>query len=241
MTIVDAVIILFLLSGVVLGLKKGAIRSLVGLIGTVLVLIIAYYLKNPVADILFNFVPFVNFSGDYTGLVTLNILLYESIAYILVFMVLSSVLSLALKVSGIIEKILNATIILGIPSKILGAILGLVEAVFFSFIVLFVFMQLSLTHDLVSESKVANIILKKTPIVSGLVEDTYQAIEDISSLKDKYKGSTNKDEYNKEILEIMLDKKVVTPEVTRKLIDNKKLDFNGAESVLNAYIESEDK
>jgi len=36
--------------------------------------------------------------------------------------------------------LLNATIILGIPSKIIGAVLGFVEAVVFSFIVLFVLM-----------------------------------------------------------------------------------------------------
>ena len=35
MTIVDAIVILFLLLGAVLGFKKGAIRSLVGLVGTI--------------------------------------------------------------------------------------------------------------------------------------------------------------------------------------------------------------
>ena len=88
MTIVDAVVILFLLLGAVLGFKKGAIRSLVGLVGTIAVVVIAYYLKNPVADLLYNFVPFFDFSGNWQGLVTLNILLYESIAYVLVFVIL---------------------------------------------------------------------------------------------------------------------------------------------------------
>ena len=141
MTILDSIIILFLLCGAVLGFKKGAIKSLVALVGTIALVVISYYLKDPVADIMFNFVPFFKFSGNWAGLVTLNILLYESLAYLIVFIVLSSVLTILLKISGIIEKLLNATIILGIPSKIIGAVLGFLEAVVFSFIIIFVLLQ----------------------------------------------------------------------------------------------------
>jgi len=134
--------------------------------------------------------------------------------------------------------LLNATIILGIPSKIIGAVLGFVEAVVFSFIVLFVLLQFNLTHDMVSESSLANSILDKTPLIGSMVNDTYKAINDINGLKDKYKDNTNKDQYNAEILGIMLDYNVVTPEVTEKLIKDKKLDFKGAEEVLKKYKES---
>lgn len=237
MTILDSVLILFLLAGAVLGFKKGAIKSLVVLIGTLAVVVISYYLKNPVAEIMFNFVPFVKFGGSWTGLITLNILLYESIAYILVFAVLSSVLSIIIKISGIVQMLLNATIILGIPSKIIGAVLGFLETVVFSFIVLFVLLQFNLTHEMVSESSLANSILDKTPLIGTMVNDTYKAINDINGLKDKYKDNTNKDQYNAEILGIMLDYEVVTPEVTEKLIKDKKLDFKGAEEVLKKYKE----
>ncbi|MDE5539903.1 MAG: CvpA family protein, partial [Bacilli bacterium] len=237
MTIMDSIIILFLLAGAVLGFKKGAIKSLVALVGTIALVVIAYYLKNPVADIMFNFVPFVNFAGKWAGLVTLNILLYESLAYILVFVVLSSILSIFIKVSGIIEKILNATIILGIPSKIIGAVLGFLEAVVFGFIVLFALVQFNATNELVMESSMAKSILSKTPIINIMVNDTYKAIQDIGALQDKYKDVTNKDDYNAEILDIMLNYEVVTPEVTEKLIENKKLDFNGAKETLNKYKE----
>ena len=116
--------------------------------------------------------------------------------------------------------------------------LGFVEAVVFSFIVLFVLLQFNLTHDMVSESSLANSILDKTPLIGSMVNDTYKAINDINGLKDKYKDNTNKDQYNAEILGIMLDYNVVTPEVTEKLIKDKKLDFKGAEEVLKKYKES---
>ena len=237
MTIVDAVVILFLLLGAVLGFKKGAIRSLVGLVGTIAVVVIAYYLKNPVADLLYNFVPFFDFSGNWQGLVTLNILLYESIAYVLVFVILYGLLSLILRLTGIIEKFLTMTIILGIPSKIIGAVLGFLEAVVFSFIILFVLLQFNGSHVWIKESTVAMSILDKTPLIGAMVNDTYDAIVEISDLQDKYKDSASKDEYNAEILGIMLRYHVVTPDTTRKLIDNGKLDFAGAEAVLNTFEE----
>ena len=162
MTILDSILILFLLCGAVLGFKKGAIKSLVALVGIIALVVISYYLKNPIAELLFKYCPFVNFSGSWEGLITLNILLYESIAYILVFVVLYSILSIILKVSGIIEKLLTMTIILGIPSKIIGAVLGFLEAVFFSFIILFVLIQFNSTNKLVSESTQAKSIIKNT-------------------------------------------------------------------------------
>ena len=237
MTIVDAIVILFLLLGAVLGFKKGAIRSLVGLVGTIAVVVIAYYLKNPVADLLYNFVPFFDFSGNWQGLVTLNILLYESIAYVLVFVILYGLLSLILRLTGIIEKFLTMTIILGIRSKITGAVLGFLEAVVFSFIILFVLLQFNGSHTFIKESTVAMSILDKTPLIGAMVNDTYDAIVEISDLQDKYKDSASKDEYNAEILGIMLRYHVVTPDTTRKLIDNGKLDFAGAEAVLNTFEE----
>lgn len=237
LTIVDSILILFLLLGAVLGFKKGAIKSLVVLVGTLALVVISYYLKNPVAEILFKFCPFMNFAGKWEGLITLNILLYESIAYILVFVVLSSVLTLLTKVSGIIEKILNATIILGIPSKIIGAVLGFVEALVFSFIVLFVLLQVNTTSAWVSDSSMARSILDKTPLVGYMVKDTYKAIMDINKLQDKYKDDSNKDLYNGEILNIMLNYEVITPEATQYLIDEKKLDFAGAQNVLNSFKE----
>lgn len=237
LTIVDSILILFLLLGAVLGFKKGAIKSLVALVGTVVVVVVAYYLKNPVAELLLDYCPFLKFGGAWTGLVTLNILLYEAIAYLLVFIILSSILSLLIKVSGILETILKMTIILGIPSKIIGAVLGFLEALVFSFIVLFILLQFNATSKMVSDSTLARSIIDKTPIIGHMVNDTYKAIQDINKLQDKYKNDNNKDAYNAEILTIMLKYEVVTPEVTQKLINNKKLDFAGAQSVLNSYKE----
>ena len=235
MTIVDAIIILFILTGAVLGFKKGAIRSLVALVGTILLVVVSYYLKDPLAAFFMEHLPFLNFSGSFQNLVVLNVLLYESLAYVLIFAGLSIILSLCLKLSGIVEKILNATIILGIPSKIIGAVLGFIEAVVFSFIILFVLLQLNLTHELVMESSVARSIIDKTPIIGTMVNDTYQAITDINGIIKEYNNTNNSDELNKEILRIMLKYDVISLEETQKLIDSNKLPITGIQNVVQEY------
>lgn len=237
MTVVDIILILFILIGTLVGFKKGAIKSLVALIGTIAVVLLSYYLKNPVAEALFQYAPFLNFTGEVEGLTTLNILLYESIAYIIVFVFLTSVLSILLKISGLIETILKCTIILGIPSKIIGAVLGFLEAIVFSFIVLFVLVQFNTTNKYVVESSIATTILDKTPFIGNMVDDTYKAVMDINELNKKYKDNKDIDAQNRDILSIMLKYEVVTPEVTQKLIDNNKIDFAGAQTILDTFRE----
>ena len=129
------------------------------------------------------------------------------------------------------------TIILGIPSKIIGAVLGFLEAVVFSFIILFVLLQFNGSHAWIKDSSVAMSIIDKTPLIGSMVNETYEAILEISDLQDKYENSTNKDAYNGEILSIMLKYHVVTPETTRKLIDSEKLNFAGAETILKTFEE----
>ena len=48
---------------------------------------------------------------------------------------------------------------------------------------------------------------------------------------------SNKDAYNGEILSIMLRYHVISPEAAEKLIDNDKLNFTGAEVIVNTFKE----
>ena len=70
-----------------------------------------------------------------------------------------------------------------------------------------------------------------------MANNTYQAIKNIYGLKEKYQNYPNKDAYNCEILSIMLDYEVVTPEVAEKLIAQNKLNFTGAKSIVNSFKE----
>ena len=125
-------------------------------------------------------------------------------------------------ITGIIEKILKATIILSIPSKILGIFVGVVEMYVYVFITL-VFLSLPVFNiSYIKESKFANFILNDTPILSSMSEDIIDTYSDVYRLIDNKENKTN-EEVNTEILKVLFDKEVITKESARKLVDRNKL------------------
>ncbi len=226
MSIVDAIIILLIALGAVWGFKKGVISSAVSLVGTVAVIILAYTFKSYIANFMLTYFPFFKFGGYFEGLMSINILIYEGIAFLILFTLLSCVLSIIIQLSNIIETILKATVILAIPSKILGAILGAIEAFVLVFIGLFVMAQFNFSAGLVHDSNVGYKVLTKTPILSRLMGNAYEATKEIYELHDKYHGKNQELQYNAEALGIMIKYRVVEPEVVQKLIDDKKLPYD---------------
>ena len=74
MTIVDLILILVFLMGAIAGFKRGVIKSATMFIGAILVIVLAFCLKNPISQFFYSIFPFFNFAGDFEGLTTLNIL-----------------------------------------------------------------------------------------------------------------------------------------------------------------------
>ena len=252
MNIIDVVIILVLLMGAVIGFKRGLTGSLVNFVGLILVLVLAYILKNPVSALMYKFLPFFSFGGVIKGVTVLNIALYEFIAFLLVASVLIAILKLVIFASSLFEKILAFTIILGIPSKILGAVIGVVQHFIIIFIVLYLFNLPFFNIDIINQSKYKDKILNSTPILSNMVSGTLDVIKEFSYLKYKYEFGektveqfledypeyevvNDPNQFNLETLDLFLKHKVITVDAAKGLIDSNKLNIPGADSVLGKY------
>ena len=219
MSIVDAIIILFLILGALIGFKKGFIKTMVSLIGVILVIVLSFYFKTPIATFMYNYLPF----WDFGGLSILNIFLYESIAFLLVFVLLSSVLGIIINITGIIEKLLNVTIVLGFFSKILGAIAGVLEMIVFIFIAAFVLARINVTSEFIMESSWARTILARTPVLANVAGPTYNALSEIYELQKQYADTDDKESYNVDALTSLIRYGVISKEQAKKLIDDGKL------------------
>ena len=238
MNIIDLLIIIFILIGAVVGFKRGFTSSLVNFVGVILVVIIAYFLKNPVSEFLMSFCPFFNFGGIIKGVTVLNIAVYEIIAFILVFSLLMIGLKALLMATGILETLLKFTIVLGLPSKILGAIVGLIENYIIVFFVLYILsMPNFLDVGFIKDSTYREPILKNTPILSNVAESTLAVLDEFKGLSDKYTETENSNEFNLETLDLFLKYKVVTVDTVEKLDDSGKIKIEGIETVLNKYRE----
>lgn len=227
--VIDAIIILFLLTGAVLGFKRGAIQTLATLIGTILIIIIAYYLKNPLSVFLYTYLPFFKLGGIFNGITVINILIYEAIAFLIVLGVLSVLLSVILKITGILSKIVDHSIILTLPSKLIGIAVGFLEAYVFLFVLLFIFSQFSFSSTVLKDSKYTNIILSKTPFTTGF-KNSYNAFNEIRNLGDN--NSSNKDY---EALNTLLKYDIITTDNAHKLVDNGKINIKGSNKLIERY------
>lgn len=226
MTVLDIIVLLFLLAGAIVGFKKGFIKTMVSLIGIILAVVISFYLKNPIADLMVEHFPFFNFGGYFEGLTALNILMYETIAFIFVFVLLWSILGIIINITGVIEKLLNLTVVLGVFSKILGAIAGFLEMLVFVYVALFALSQFNGSNPLVMESNVSTKILARTPIMNRVIGGSYNTIVEIYNLHDKYANSEDKLQYNVEAISIMIKYHVTNPETVQKAIDKGKLNMS---------------
>lgn len=223
MNIVDIIILIILAFGALLGFKRGFTKQLVSLVGVFAIIILSFLLKNVVSVFLYNNLPFLNFGGIFKDVTVINILVYEIIAFFIIFMILTLIFRILLKVTTIFEKILKWTIILGIPSKILGAILGIIQNYIYVFIVLYLLVIPTADFKLLDNSKVANTILNKTPILTNVCDKTLDVFNQVKDLAKEYENTNNTDEFNQKALNIMIDSEVITKENAKKLIEKGKI------------------
>lgn len=223
MNVVDLLILIFILLGFLLGYKNGVIKQFFSTVGLILVFILSFVLKNPLSSFFYKHLPFIEFKGFFKGVIVLNILLYEVLAFIIIFSALFLLLKIVLRASNKLEDFLKATIVLGIPSKILGGLLGLLEGFVVAFLILF-FLNLPVFNiEEVNNSKVSNFILKRTTILSSMCNNTLMLYEEINRLKDDYGRDQDKARLNSEMLKLFMQYKVIDKDEAYNLLQNDKL------------------
>lgn len=233
LNIVDAIIILIILLGGVIGFKEGIIKKLTSVIGLILVVILSFTLKNYLSVIFYENLPFFDLWGAFKGIQVLNIIFYEMLAFLIIASVLTLVYRLLLGVSGLIEKILKATVILSIPSKILGFFAGLLENYIWVYLFLFVLTLPVINIKEIRESNLATSILEKTPILSKYTNKTLAIYNDLYSIIDNKENKTN-EQVNESAMDLMLKYEIITPASARKLIDKNKVNVSD-DSFIDKY------
>lgn len=239
MSIIDIIIVIFIALGFILGFKRGFTKEVVKALGFIAVIIVSYFLKNPLSVFLYERLPFIKF-GMLRNAEILNILFYELIAFIICIVVLSILLKALLLATTVFEKILDATVILGIPSKIAGAIVGALYHFIFVFVALYVVSIIMLDNKLITNSKFREPILNNTPLLSGFVDKSMKVVDEFILIKNNYSNTTmSEDTYTYEAIDLFLKYEVIKPEALEKLIENGKINsFTNCVELINKYKEN---
>ena len=227
------IVLLILLCGV-LGSKRGILKELVVIIGTIVVFVLSFFLKDFVAGFFCTYLPFFNFRIPLGNLISLNIIFYQLIAFLILVIIFRLILQILIDVTGIFSKIINATIILALPNKLLGFIVGLLEGYILMFIILNVIAIPMSGSKLFMSSGVRQFIVNDTPVLKDSLGGLNYAIEDVLSLSSKDDRNTN----DLKVIDIMLKYKTVSVDFMDDVKEPGKLDdISGLDDVLNKYRE----
>jgi uncharacterized membrane protein required for colicin V production len=237
MELIDILIIAFIIIGGFVGLKRGIFKELVITVGIFLITILSFLFKNPVSVFFYENLPFFKFGGIFKGVTVLNIALYEFLAFLVVFSVLVIIWKLVILASGLVQRIINMSFLLGVPSKIFGMLIGFIEFYFIAFIILYVLCLPIFGVKEVLDSKCAQFILSDTPIVSGFVHDNREFIDEFSLLKEKYKSTESASEFNYDTLDLFLKYGIIDINSAKKLREQNKLKIDGIDELLKRYEE----
>ena len=220
--LIDVFIILFLAMGGIIGFKSGAIKELTRFVGFFLVVLISFYLKDKLMVLLYENLPFFDFGGIFKGIDAINILLYQLISFLVIFMMLIFFLKVLIVITGLVEWLVKMTIFLSLPSKLLGMVIGIIEYYVYIFLILYILNMPVFNITFVSESKLGNIILNDTPVLSKMVDSTVKVYSDVWEII-KNKENRSNSEINELVLESLLNHKLITLDSAEKLLQSNKI------------------
>ena len=233
---VDLIIIIVITLGGIVGFKNGAIKEGTKFLGFFIIVIISFLLKDKLMVAMYENLPFFNFFGIIRGLDAINILLYQMVSFLVIFIALLFILKVLVVITGLVELLVKMTVFLSFPSKILGAAIGVIEFYIYVFIVLYILNTPFLNLKYINDSMMGNKILKDTPILSELVDDTVTVYSDVWTIIRNKEEKTNA-EVNTLVLASLLDNRLITIESAKKLVEANKIIITD-KSILDNYDEN---
>lgn len=229
---ISVAIILIIVSFGILGLKRGALKEAVIVFGNILVIAIAYFFKDMLASYLMNALPAYKINSVLGPLSSLTIIFYKLIAFLALMIVFHFLLRIIINLSGLLGKIMDATVILLLPNRIIGFILGILEGYVLMFIVLNVLMIPLSSNTTFMDSGVRKYIVEETPILKDSFGGLNTSLEEVMKLN----KNDNENSLNLKVIDILLKNKIITKDEVEELANNGKIvNVEGLDTVINKY------
>ena len=220
--IIAIVILAYIILGMYDGYKKGFFDYFIKLGGFIVIVVLAYFLKKPLSVFLYTHLPFFKLGGIFEGVSSLNIVIYELIAFIAVFIVLYIIYKVICLVTNVIDKLVNKIPLIGLPNKLLGLGLGFLRAILTLYFVVAVIKIGSNFFGYQMVPSAADYITK-IPIVKKTFGATIDSLEEITKLAKEYENTQDKEEFDMKVLEILNKYALIDKENIDVLIDEGKI------------------
>ena len=179
-----------------------------------------------------NLFPPFKVNSIFGPLSSLSIIFYQLIAFLILLIIFHFILRIIINLSGILSKIVDTTVILILPNRILGFILGIIEGYVLVFIALNVLMIPLSSNSTFMESKTRKFVMEDTPILKDSFGNVNTTLEEIMAL-DK---NNSENSLNLKVIDILLKNKIVSVSEVKELETNKKIiDIKDLDTVISKY------
>ena len=227
MTFIDVIIILIMIIGLIIGWNGGFFKTAIDIFSLFVSMVIAGLLKGPLGNLLASFIPFMNMKGLYS----LNIIMYQLIAYFLILLLVLGIYQGIMKRSKLDDKISDKSLTAQLPSKLIGAVLGIALSIIFTYNILLVVKFPSFDGSWIRDSYFTSRVLENSFMLSDINKKLYDASDEAAIII-----SENKNEYKKYI-----DTKIVEYFIDIDLISYEKVDELRLNGSLPEYYDKKKK
>lgn len=171
---IDLLILLLLVAGIIAGARRGLVVQAIHMFGFVLAIIVAVIYYKPLAQQFLFWIPYPGFTNEITAALSLDGVDVDRTFYrVIAFAVIFYAVKILMQIIASMLDFLRYVPVLGGLNRLLGAVLGFIEAYFLIFIVLYVIALLPIAgiQQRVDSSILAGIMLEHTPIISSMFQN----------------------------------------------------------------------
>lgn len=173
---VSLILLLILIFGFFMGLKRGFVLQLMHSIGFLVAFIVATTTYRKLAEQLSLWIPYPEITDDTMLAVFLNTMplehaFYNAVSFAIIFFAVKVVLQIIAAMLDFLARLP----LLRTLNTLLGSVLGFLEVYLILFILLFIaaLVPVLTVQEMIDGSIVAKLIIEKTPILSGLMESLW--------------------------------------------------------------------
>ncbi len=170
---IDLLILLLLLAGLVAGWRRGFIVQVMHIASFIVALIVAWIYYKPLAQQLLFWVPYPGFTEGMGSALAIDGIDVDRTFYrVIAFAVIFYAVKIILQIITSMVDYLRYLPVLGSINRLLGAILGFIEAYLLIFILLYVIALLPIAgiQERVDRSILAGLMLEHTPLITSMFQ-----------------------------------------------------------------------
>ena len=227
--IINVLIILILLADVIAGYKKGFLEHTIKFVRILVSMVGAYLLKGPLSTYMYTNLPFFDLDGLFDGVTSINILIYELIAFFVVFIVIFIIVTVISDILKLEERLLRIVSIIGVPNKIMGAIIGVCKSFILLYFGLSLFFVGANFMKWDTGVSLGNYIVE-FPILKNTFGSILDSFDEITALAVEYEDIQDKEELNNKSIDILLKYDIITEENLELLIESGKVRYSVSDS-----------